>query len=126
MNRLAYKYIFLGSFPQNTSKNMASGYGIIFNRPSPTPGSIIALTLQSDFEIIDGQMIAVPTINGIALTEDLSVILTFGLDFGCQAIPENTPGYQFSANDQLGIKLTSDSNWDNQDGNLMAYLYLAI
>lgn len=126
MNRVAFEYIILGGVLPGVVVNMASGYGIVRSRPAPTGGSIVALVLESDKPIVAGQITAVPTIEGVPVSGDLTVTATPELDIACKDIPEDTPGYTFDVRNKLGIQLTPDAEWDNDNGNLIAHLYVAL
>lgn len=126
MNRVAFEYVFLGGVMPEAVENMASGYGIVHARPAPTAGSIVAIVIQSDKPVIAGTITAVPTIEGVPTIGDLAATVTSELDIACKDIPEDTPGYTFDVRNKLGIQLTADEDWDNDNGNLIAQLYVAL
>jgi hypothetical protein len=126
MANISLQFIYLKGFPANSLAELYSAYGLVNRRVMPNPGSIMGMSLQSESLVRFGQILAMPTIEGIEIgLPDLNLILSPANQKMVHAsIPPNSPGFIFNEGQELGIKLSSSLDWDNENSNILATLFV--
>lgn len=122
------KFVYFGPLAAAQSDVEAEEpHGVLSRVVMPLPGSIVAHGIQSNSPVVAGTIIAEPTISGTKATEnglDLTLDSSTNPSKNYANMAPNTSGLTFVAGAEIGVMLTTDTDWDNDDGDIETTLYV--
>jgi len=119
------EFAYLGGIPANlVDVEVYMLNGVKARKLQPWGGSIIGLTLESDDVRAAGTLTVDPTVNGVIDPSGLLQLVFDGATTNDDSATADPGGINFSAGDQLGIKINTDAGWMPNTSSVFVTMYV--